>query len=285
MNIDQAGYSEAFDAGQISLLLSPLGRQRLLRLTLLDETDSSNLALQRLPLADQHAHAILAERQTQGRGRRQKSWHSPPGCNVYLSLGWRFPPGNLAFSMLPLVSAVCTCRALAHCGLQGHGVKWPNDILVRGSKLAGILVEMQATAGGPAHAVIGVGVNVSMRQDVKLRQAADLSIDRRWTDVDSHMPGDNGSISRNGLVAALLEKLLDGIHEFESSGFDSFLGEWRELDLLNGHRIRLQQQGKSTAGIARGISDDGGLLLEMTGPGGPVETRVFHAGEVSVHSD
>jgi BirA family biotin operon repressor/biotin-[acetyl-CoA-carboxylase] ligase len=275
----------ALDARQISLLMSPVARQQLLKLSVLEETDSSNSALQRIPLQEQHAHAILAEQQTQGRGRRERSWYSPPGCNVYLSLGWQFPKGKLPLSLLPLVAAVCTCRALSRSGLQGHGIKWPNDILVSGAKLAGILVEMQASSQGPAHAVIGVGINVSMRQADEPHQQAESTIDRRWTDLDSQMPENSEGISRNSLVAALLEELLAGLSEYQNSVFHSFAGEWAELDLLRGNTIRLQLQATSTVGIARGISDDGGLLLEVVRSDGQADTCVFHAGEVSVDNE
>ena len=105
---------------------------------------------------------VLAECQTGGRGRREKSWHSPAGGNIYLSLGWWFRDCQWPLSTLPLIVAIAVCQALARAGLRGHGIKWPNDILVEGKKLAGILVEMQSAGSGPALAVIGVGLNVRM---------------------------------------------------------------------------------------------------------------------------
>jgi len=283
MNLSQQVSAEGLEPERIRELMSPLSLDRLYRLTVLDETDSSNSALQRLPLEQQHAHAILAESQTHGRGRHQRNWYSPPGCNVYLSLGWRFTDGGLTLSTLPLVAAICTCRALARIGLQGYRIKWPNDILAGGAKLAGILVELQAVAGGPAHAVIGVGVNVSMPPGSAAGQQADASIDRSWTDITSHMPHNSGGVSRNRVAVVLLEELLAGIPDYESAGFSAFRAEWMALDLLAGQEVLVQQQDTSIAGVARGISEDGGLLLEVNKPGGGVEKRIIRAGEVRVH--
>ncbi len=123
--------------GSIAEGVLPSLRARLRKVTVLAETDSTNSELSRLKPAEQHAHAILAERQTSGRGRRERKWHSPAGGNIYLSFAWRFSRGEYPFSTLPLVVAVAVANALKHIGLEGHGVKWPNDILVGGKKMAG----------------------------------------------------------------------------------------------------------------------------------------------------
>ena len=257
--------------------------QRLGRITILAETDSSNSALKRLPLDQQHAHALLAECQISGRGRRQRNWYSPPGCNIYLSLGWRFDDSQGRLSTLPLMIAVSICRALSHIGLTAYGIKWPNDILAGGAKLAGILVEVQAAGGGAAHAVIGVGVNVFMPSaGVTGREAGEV-IDRPWTDIASQLPVGVPGLSRNGVTALLLEDLLDGIVAFEAAGFQPFESEWRELDLLEGKEVQIQHNGTHTNGIARGIDADGGLVLEIANPGGNPVRQIFHAGEVRVH--
>lgn len=276
---------EALDAQRIRSLIAPRTQALLTELTVLAETDSTNSALQALPADQQHAHAILAEAQTRGRGRRNRHWHSPQGCNVYLSLGWQFPDSGRLFSTLPLMVAVCACRALSQCGLVGHGIKWPNDILVNGAKLAGILVEMKATPGGPALAVIGVGVNVNMAQHNSQQQAAAAMIEQCWTDINSHIPQGSPLVSRNRVAAAVLESLLCGLSEYESAGFGSFQGEWSGLDLLFGQHIHVVQEDHSTSGIARGISADGGLQLEVKGPEHDSSLRIFHAGEVSVRRD
>lgn len=254
-------------------------RGELLELTVLEETDSTNSALARLPAGRRHAHALLAEAQTCGRGRRQRSWHSPAGGNVYLSLGWRFAAPFGGLGTLPLVTAVCLCRALDRIGLQGHGIKWPNDLLVDGAKLAGILVETQAVGSGPVLAVIGIGLNVRMPAPGSDQPGA--TIDRPWTDLASHLPPERRSISRNAVVALLLEELLPGLRRFAAEGFAAFQDEWRRRDLLAGHRLRLEGNGGFRLGRALGVAADGGLCVDIDGYG----EQVLYAADVSIHDE
>ena len=267
---------DRLDAERILADLTPEVQTRLRKLTLLQKVESTNSALARMPAPELHAHALLAECQTSGRGRRQRTWYSPAGGNIYLSLGWRFEDSDLPLATLPLVTAICICNALAGCGLSGHGIKWPNDILVDDEKLAGILVEMQSAGNGPAAAVIGAGINVSM----PARAGDDIGsvIDRPWTDLASQLPADTPMPSRNRLVALVLGELLPALELFEDAGFEAFREAWRQLDLLKGRRTRLEQNGQYMVGTARGVDENGGLLLEIENLG----IRTFHSGEVSV---
>jgi len=266
--------NDHLDAGRIRTAMKDEARSSLSGLTVLPETDSTNSAVTRLPQQQQHAHAILAERQTSGRGRRSRSWHSPVGGNIYLSLGWRFDTGELSLSTLPLAVAVCVCTALARAGLQGHAIKWPNDILVGKEKLAGILVELQSAGGGPALAVIGVGINVRMPG----AEEADSLIALPWTDLATQLPDADGAIKRNRIAALLLDELVLGLERFKSSGFSTFEESWRKLDLLDGRTVRLEQNGQFITGTARGIDECGGLLLETDEAG----LQTYFSGDVSV---
>jgi len=254
-------------------------RAQLRELTVLQQTDSTNSALARLPVEQRHAHALLAEQQTAGRGRRQRAWHSPAGGNIYLSLGWRFATQTAALSTLPLVAALCLCRALDRTGLQGHGIKWPNDVLIDGAKLAGILVETQAVGSGPVLAVIGIGLNVRMPFSGSAHTTA--IIDRPWTDLASQLPSERRSISRNEIVALLLEELLPGLERFEAEGFAGFHDEWRQRDLLAGRRLRLEGNGGFRYGRAVAVEDDGGLRVDIDDYG----PQVLYAADVSIHDE
>ena len=270
----------ALDAALIYSLMPPKSRMKLSEINVLETIDSTNSALQRLSSEQQHAHAILAEHQTSGRGRRSRQWFSPARCNIYLSLGWRLVrPDDLSY--VPLLVAVCVCRALSRAGLKGHGIKWPNDVLVNGRKLAGILVEMQATAGGPATAVIGLGVNVNMPAGSEQHEQASASIDRLWTDLSSQLDQPD-PVSRNSLAALLLEELVEGATSFEKSGFASVRDEWDSLDMLSGREVVIEHQSEDARGIARGIDASGGLVLERAGPDGNLIHQTFHAGEIKV---
>jgi len=268
---------DRLDAGLIREAMAPAAQAKLRQLTLLQETDSTNTAVLRLPGDHQHAHAMLAECQTGGRGRREKSWHSPAGGNIYLSLGWWFRDCQWPLSTLPLIVAIAVCRALARGGLRGHGIKWPNDILVQDKKLAGILVELQSAGSSPALAVIGVGLNVRMPSPQPGDPAT--AIDRPWTDLVSQLLPAEVGISRNRLAAFLLDELLEALVAFERAGFEGFSDAWQELDLLQGKKIQLEHNGKILAGVAHGVDKNGGLLLETPQSG----IQVFHSGEVSIH--
>lgn len=271
--------TDALDGDRIAESVNPALRSSLRRVTVLPEVDSTNTAVQRLPAGDRHGHAILAECQTVGRGRRQRRWHSPAGGNIYMSLGWRFGREAPVLSNLPLLAALCVARALSRAGLEGHGIKWPNDILVENRKVAGILVELQSVGNEPALAVIGMGINVRMPA-TEAQDPAKI-IDRPWTDLASHLPPEHRPCDRNRLAAMMLDELLAALPRFEETGFDSFRQAWGERDLLKGRHIRLQRDGGDVGGIADGVDQDGGLRLKRDN--GTID--VFHSGEVSVFDE
>ena len=267
---------DTLSAERIREAMAPASRGLLRALTVLDTTDSTNAVLLRLEPGRRHAHAVLAESQTRGRGRRQRAWHSPPGGNIYLSLGWRFSAATAHLSTLPLAVAVLLCRALARAGLRDHGIKWPNDILVGGSKLAGILVETQGAPGAPLLAVIGVGLNVRMPSPPAGMPAA--VIGRPWTDLASQLPPERRAISRNELGALLLDELLPGLERYAADGFAPFRQDWNQRDLLAGRRVGIEGNGMAHSGIALGIDDSGGLSVDLDEFG----LQVLHAAEVSI---
>jgi BirA family biotin operon repressor/biotin-[acetyl-CoA-carboxylase] ligase len=269
--------AESLDAERIAAGISPSYRPRLRHVTVLNEVDSTNLELARFPAAEQHAHAILAERQTAGKGRRERRWHSPAGGNVYLSFGWRFPHGEHLFSTLPLIVAIAAADALRSIGLEGHGIKWPNDILAGGRKLAGILAELKSGGSSGTTAIIGIGINV--RMPVSDSEDPARLIDRPWTDVETHLDEARKPCDRNTLAAALLDRLIGSLDRFEHFGFEPFSGEWKNYDLLQDNLVTLELESGDVAGTALGVNDSGELLLQ-TQEG---QTQAFNAGEVRVY--
>lgn len=260
---------EPLDKATILASLNPVIRNSLSGLIIEATLDSTNSAMKRLPLAEQHATAILAEHQSTGRGRRGRQWHSPFGRNLYLSLGWKFDKPLTELGCLPLVVALATADALSRIGLQGHRVKWPNDLLLDSRKLCGCLVDTQGEPQGSCHAVIGVGINVHMPAS---EQTA--SIDQPWTDLHSQLP----QCSRNELTAVLLEELLIQLELFTGKGFTPFRDKWRQMDSLYGQAINVYTGKGSVQGIANGIDEHGALLLNT-----PDEILRLHSGEVSLH--
>lgn len=244
-------------------------RRKLVSFSIEASLDSTNSAIQRLAVEEQHGVVILAEQQTSGRGRRGRQWHSPFGRNLYLSLGWKFEKPLSDLGCLPLVVAISAASALSRAGLVGHQIKWPNDIQLDGQKLCGCLVEMQADAQTNCHAVLGVGINVHMPA-----AEANTEIDQAWTDLQAQLP----DCSRNIVAALLLEELITHLGQFDEHGFARFRPLWRQLDGLEGQTIEVVAGDQTRRGIARGIDDNGALLLD-TGS----HVLSLHSGEVSLN--
>jgi BirA family biotin operon repressor/biotin-[acetyl-CoA-carboxylase] ligase len=217
---------------------------------------------------------LAAECQSAGRGRRGRRWLAPPGGGLCLSWSWSFdalPPQSGALSLAVGITAL---RALRSLGIDGVRLKWPNDLVSAGGKLAGILIELKSEAGGPLHVVVGIGLNVALGETL-IREVA--ATGNRAADLASL-----GAVpDRNVLIAALLESGVQGLAVFAQTGFASFADEYREADALAGREVTVS--GGATAatltGIARGIDADGALRLQ-TATG--VE-RIL-SGDVSVRS-
>jgi BirA family biotin operon repressor/biotin-[acetyl-CoA-carboxylase] ligase len=247
----------------------PSTRAALGQLRINQTIDSTNSWLmQQAALGAESGSVCLAEQQTAGRGRHGRTWISPFGRNVYLSLLWRFrlAPGELAG--MSLAAGIAVLRSLHQIGCHEAGLKWPNDILWRGRKLAGLLLEVAGESSGPSHMVIGVGLNIQLEAD-------EDRIDQPWIDLRA-IPSLQ-SYSRNQLVASLLDNLMVVIKEYEKHGLAAFLDEWNRFDLLKGTIVSLHSGGEQLQGRHLGISETGGIRLEVDGV-----ARTYHAGEVSL---
>src|SRR5512135_1301182 len=146
------------------LIRAGLGAARdALRIELLDHATSSNaVLLQRAGGGAASGTVLAVEWQSAGRGRLGRAWHAALGDALTFSLLWRFKSGLAALSGLSLAVGVAAMRALEELGVQGAGLKWPNDVIVDGGKLAGILIEAQGDMLGPSAVVIGIGLNLSV---------------------------------------------------------------------------------------------------------------------------
>ncbi|MDX1529734.1 MAG: bifunctional biotin--[acetyl-CoA-carboxylase] ligase/biotin operon repressor BirA [Gammaproteobacteria bacterium] len=232
--------------------------------------DSTNRYLmQRAADGLQGPFICLSEFQSAGRGRRGRSWTSPFGRNLYLSLLWDFDLGADALPALSLAAGVAVAEALEQTGVTGMGVKWPNDLYHGGRKLGGILIELAGEASGPFSAVVGVGINVDMRD------LSDPDIDQPWTDLRSAL---GRRPERNSLAARIIDALLDAMPEFEREGFSPFRDSYQRFDITRGREVELHQgPGRFKRGRSLGVGDQGALLLQSDGG---VSTVV--SGEVSL---
>lgn len=246
-------------------------RKYLQRLDIFHDIESTNAYLLEAEKNDgSYVHACLAEQQNAGRGRRGRRWVSPFGGNIYLSLLWQVNAGASQLGGLSLAIAVAVIRALRAVGLDGAGIKWPNDILVKGKKLAGILLELSGESAGPCAVVIGLGLNV------RATGPEMAEVDQAWTDVESEL---EGAVSRNQLAAQLLYQMINAVREFEVQGLQPFMREWASFDEFSDCEVVLKMPQGDVNGIARGIDENGALLL-VTENG----VQRYHSGEVSMRA-
>ncbi len=262
---------ELLSAEAIRDALPPAARAAIAALEIHHEIDSTNSTLLAQARQLPSGAVCLAECQRQGRGRQGRPWVSPCARNLYLSLLWRFPSGPEALAGLSLATGLVVLDALADCGVRGAGVKWPNDILWREAKLAGVLIELSGESGGAAAVVIGVGINVDMPETLGRAR-----IDQPWTDLRAVL---GTPPSRNRLAALVLARLSAMLERFAREGFAPWREAWREQDLLAGRPVAVRNGEALITGIARGVDAGGALLVEDDGV-----VRRCHAGDAQLRA-
>lgn len=199
--------------------------------------------------------ACIAEYQQAGRGRRGRQWFSPFGTNLYLSMYWRLEQGPAAAIGLSLVIGIVIAEVLQQLGAHDVRVKWPNDLYLNDKKLAGILVELTGKTGDAAQIVMGAGINLTMKS------VASEVVNQGW--INLQQVGLN--IDRNQLAISLITELRQALVHFEREGLTPFLSRWKQLDNYINRPVKLIIGEREVFGIARGINEQGGLLLEQDG--------------------
>lgn len=214
----------------------------------------------------QTGDSCVAEFQSKARGRRGRQWFAPFGSNLYFSMYWRLDQGIAAAMGLSLVVGIVMADTLREISNQDIKVKWPNDLYLDDQKLAGILVELAGKTGDCAHVVIGVGVNLMMTNpDPNI-------VNQKWANL--------GKVDRNLLVAKVAKNLNTKLRDFEQHGLTPFLNDWQRLDNFVNRPVKLLIGDNVIRGVAKGINEQGALLLEQNG-----ETKAFIGGEISLRSD
>ena len=247
------------------------GENRFLgRLEILSSIDSTNSHLRELAnRGEPNGTVLIAEHQTGGRGRRGRRWVSPFACNLYCSVLWRFADVQHGLGGLSLAIGVALVDALESIGVRGVQLKWPNDLLYNGRKLAGILLEMSGDPTGSGYLVIGFGINVAMsKYDI------DDDIDQPWIDL-RQISGDE--VCRNQLAVCVLQRVDRVIEVYQQSGLQHLVERWNQLDVMQGRAVTVSGPAGDSHGIAKGIDENGALLLLQ----GETICRI-HSGEVSL---
>lgn len=233
---------------------SPLIGQHLY---LLDEVESTNVSLRAIARAGgAEGTVVVAESQTQGRGRHGQVWFSPPGVNLYASVLFRpsfLPREATSFSF---VASLAVFDALRELGGE-PAIKWPNDVLLGGKKVAGTLLECATRGREIDFLILGVGVNLNI-DPAALRAALDGS-GFAATSV-AHVLG--RGIDRNAFAASYLNHLGRWVSRHRAGGPDDLLAAWRDRDILTGRRVQVRAQDGSFEGRARGVDAGGHLRVE-----------------------
>lgn len=235
-----------------------------------DEIESTSHFLSSLPATEKNSRSVcIAEAQSGGRGRRGRTWVSTPYQNIMMSMSWQFDGGPASVAGLSLAAGVAVVKALHEFGLSEVGLKWPNDILWGGRKLAGLLLDVHGEAAGPTRVVLGLGINVSI-VDKDAR-----NIDQPWIDIKRII---DKVVDRNLLIAILVNKFADMFNRFETSGLSAFERDWQAAHVYHGQTVCLLRGNEVLTGTVEGIDANGALKLRSESG----EIHYYHSGEVSL---
>lgn len=255
------------DAGRIAAAMGASARRYTLEVV--DRTASTNDdVLARVAQGAPSGLVRVAELQTRGRGRRGRPWHTGLGGALTFSILWRFAQGAGLLSGLSLAVGVALLRVTRRHGVAEAMLKWPNDLLWRHRKLAGILIELAGDVMGPTAAVIGIGLNVRLAQSVV------DEIDQPVVDLAEI----GVAVDRNVLFGECLAELDAVLTEFSGRGFLPFAQDWNRAHAYHDKMVRLRLPDNTTQeGRVAGVAEDGALMLAVRSG-----TRKFYGGELTL---
>lgn len=244
----------AFDAAAFRARLTTrqLGRALLVR----SVAESTNdLAREAFEAGAADGTVVIADEQTRGRGRAGRSWHAVPGRSLVLSVVLRRGAGVAPCGTIALAAGLALARGLDGLGARAR-LKWPNDLLLGGRKLAGILVESRAAAAGGTAAVVGLGVNVAL-------QAGDFPVELR--DRATSLALEGHRLGREEVAAEFLNAFEPLWAEHEAGGRAAVLDAWCRRADFWGEPVTLRTPGGSLSGVAVRLDEHGALVLRLEG--------------------
>jgi len=250
-------------------------RPRGFTLVVLDEIDSTNDEAARQLAAGRPApFAVLARRQTRGRGRLGRAWHSEANGNLYASFAFRPSLAPDRMQTFTLWMGVNVCELIVNFARVTPALKWPNDILFDGRKAGGMLTEARVDADQIRDLVFGLGLNVNSPPGTWPGELAPQAVSL------CELVG--APLDLNRLTAALIGRVLLAYAQFvEGDHLKTFADLWNRYDLLKGRRVAVLEGGRRHAGVVAGVDDEGALLLR----GERGQTRRFRAGEVTLEKN
>jgi BirA family transcriptional regulator, biotin operon repressor / biotin---[acetyl-CoA-carboxylase] ligase len=218
------------------------------------ETGSTNDEAYRLGLdGAEEGTVVIAGRQTKGKGRLARSWHSPAGSNIYTSLILRphLPPA--AAPQISLVAGVAVADVLEQYCAGKVELKWPNDVLIAGKKVCGILAQMKMSGSAVDFVVLGIGINVNI--------GADQFPEDIWKIATSLAVSTGSEIYRPELIISLYENLAKWYKKLLQNGFAAVKEKWLSLAPMIGQNVQVMFRDEVVSGRALDLDDDGSLII------------------------
>lgn len=255
------------DAGGLKASIAKVAADGPLTLLYFDSCESTNIEC--LKLAE-HNTVVIAEHQTAGRGRRGKNWHSPSSQNIYCSIGLNKSIKAEYLGLISLQVGVCIVKVLQAMGIDEVSLKWPNDVLLQGRKLGGILIETRATTQNNFYLVIGFGLNINLHtSDLKHIDQPAIGLNQQSSKL----------LDRQELLSALIGRILQDVMEFDLHMIDSLIANFNQFDELQGKQVRVKTAGGEITGVHLGIQRTGHIQVQ-TSRG----LKSFSSAEISLRS-
>ncbi len=219
--------------------------------------DSTNSQAYQLALnGAEEGEMVVAESQERGKGRLGRHWFSPPFLNLYLSVVLRPNISPHQASLITLMAAVATADAIQKFSGLLPLIKWPNDILLGGRKVAGLLNEIQSEMDRIHFVILGIGINLNMDEKMFSKEIESVA-----TSLKIEM---GQTISRKNFLQSLLQELENWYTIFMKQGSAMILEAWRDRAQLKGRRVKVTSFGETWIGMAVDVDTEGALILEMT---------------------
>jgi BirA family biotin operon repressor/biotin-[acetyl-CoA-carboxylase] ligase len=200
---------------------------------------------------------IFAEEQERGKGRHGRNWLSPPHTGIYLSFILRPEIAPNEIARITLLAAVCVAKAIRGATGLSAMIKWPNDIIVNGRKICGILTEMKAEQDRVDFLIVGIGVNVGTNERSLPKGASSIRVELRRAGRTMTHP------SRLEIARRILEEVERHYIRLNKSGFKAIMDDWKHLSSMPGSRIKVAMQTRSLEGIVHDIDENGALIVRL----------------------
>ncbi len=215
-----------------------------------------------------HASVVMAEYQTDGKGRGNNQWLTAPAAGLCISIGWHFDSTPKTLTALSLATGVVLAECLTASGSVPVRLKWPNDLVYDGAKLGGILIESRGQLAGAVDVIIGIGLNIRMPS------ALATKITQRVTDLSQVF---GYTPSRNQLAANIISSMFSMLENYAVLGFETRIDKWRQLDITRGSNAILHRVGGDVSGRVVDIDENGFLIMAVNG-----KLARFSSGDLSI---